>query len=381
MPAPSPNLLSITPEPASGMGMTRSQEQTFRLYSIGIEDFDHELYEIVLPGRTHHHARRAAEILLAATGTRAFKRFDLMGPEAHDFAQEYRSEIPRVLPHLFKAYTVLSEARAHLRNEPELLETIEYQIDHARSLTRPSSGQLRLYLQQKALCKLPLAVRRADELAREPANPFDPSSKLIRTNVSAARAFTQTLSKDALEIAALKSKIQEQYKTARRDISRTARLRCASLRKQINTDFAPNHRSLKRGPDALSADPAQSMKPIGALARETLRKATLKAHQQALRTALAPVLAGKRAALRQADQLHEQFQITDRALQRSAKPDLQRQWRAFASEHARQLHGPAQPASAPEQSKPGFLERIGARAGRLRQQSPAPEQNNLPEPD
>lgn len=363
------------------MGMTRSHEQILRLYSIGLEDFDHELYEIVLPGRTHRHARRAAEILLAATGTRAFKRFDLMGSEPHDLAQEYRSEIPRVLPYLFAAYSVLSDARAQLRNEPDLRGAIEYQIDQARALTRPSPGQLRLYLQQKALGKLPLAVRRADELARKPANPFARASTLTRTLVSAARAFSQALHKDALEVAALKIKIQQEYITARREISRAARKRSHSLRHQINAAFATHYKSLRPAPGALPADPAQSMKPVGALARETLRKATLKAHQQALRTALAPVLAEKRAALRQADQLHERFHKTDRALAQSATPDLQRQWRAFASDHARQLHGPAQPVPSPEQSKPGFLERIGARAGHLRPQSPAPEQNNLPEPD
>lgn len=363
------------------MGMTRSHEQILRLYSIGIEDFDHELYEIVLPGRTHHHARRAAEILLAATGTRAFKRFDLMGSATPDLAQEYRREIPRVLPYLFTAYSVLSDARAQLRNEPDLLDAIEYQIDQARALARPSPGQLRLYLQQKALGKLPLAVRRADELTREPANPFARASTLTRRLVFAARAFSQALRKDALEVAALKTKIQNEYITARREISRAAWQRSHALRFQINATFAPHYKSLRPVRGALVADPALGMQPVASLARQTMRNATLKAHQQALRTALAPVLAEKRAALRQADQLHERFHKTDRALVQSATPDLQRQWRAFASQHTRQIHGPDQPVPIPDQSKHGFLERLSVRAGHLRPQSPAPEQNNLPEPE
>lgn len=363
------------------MGMTRSHEHILRLYSIGVEDFDHELYEIVLPGLSHRHARRAAEILLATTGARAFKRFDLLGSEPQDLAQEYRRTIPRILPYLFAAYSVLTDARAQLRNEPDLRGAIEYQIEQARALARPSPGQLRLYLKQKALGALPLAVRRADDVARVPANPFARASTLTRTLVSAARAFSQTLRKDALEVAALKTKIQQEYITARREISRAAWQRSHALRGEINAAFAPHYKSLRPAPRVLAADPAQSMKPVGVLARETLRQATLKTHQQAIRTALAPVLAEKRAALRQADQLQERFHKTDRALAQSATQDLQRQWRKFASDHARQLHGPAQPVPSPERSKPGFLERIGARAGRLRQQSPAPEQNNLPEPD
>jgi hypothetical protein len=361
--------------------MSREGEGQERLYGIGIEGLDHQLYEIVLPGRTHQHARKAADILYGATGTHAFKPFDLLAEGPSDMGSAYRSALPRILPCLFSAYELLSHARRELRGEPELFEALEYQIDHARRLMRPAPEQLRVYFQHKALTRLPLPVASTKALARRPANPFEPASTLARKNTSAAAAFSRALEKDAQDIAALKARIETEHRLARIDISQAARRRCAALRRQIGAIFSEHYKALKAPPGALSAAPGEGMVPIGALARESLRKATLKAHQQALRTAMAPVLAEKRAALAQADLLRDRFYKTDRALTQSATPDLQRQWRAMASDHARQLHGPAQPEPAPNDRKPGFLERIGARAGALRQHAPAPEQNNLPEPD
>jgi hypothetical protein len=360
--------------------MSREEEGKARLYGIGIEGLDHQLYEIVLPGRTHQHARKAADILYGATGTHAFKPFDLLAEGPSDMGSAYRSALPRILPCLFTAYELLSHARRELRGEPELFEALEYQIDHARRLMRPAPALLRDYFKQRALTRLPpqlgtsLSVRKA-------ANPFQPASKLTRKALSAASAFSRALEKDAQEIGALKARIDNEHRLARTDISREARRRSAALRRQIGAAFAAHYKALKAPPGAISAAPETGMVPIGALARESLRKATVKTHQQALRTAMQPVLAEKRAALAQADQLRDRFYRTDRALTKSATPDLQRQWRAMASDHARQLHGPAQPVPAPNRRKPGFLERIGARAGQLRQHPPAPEQNNLPEPD
>ncbi|MBU1210502.1 MAG: hypothetical protein KJ587_04400 [Alphaproteobacteria bacterium] len=318
---------------------------------------------------------------MGATGTRAFKPFDLLAEGQTDLTAEYRSALPRILPCLFSAYELLSHARRELRAEPNLFETIEYQIDHARSLLRPAPMQLREYLKHRAITRLPSQIGPAHPVLRSPANKFEPASSLARKTASAAAAFSRSIEKDAQEVAALKSRIQNEHRRARTEISQAARRRCAALRRQINAAFADHYKALRAPPGALAAEPGHGMIPIGTLARDSLRKATVKAHQQALRTAIRPVIAEKRAALGQADQLRDQFRKTDRALTQFATTDLQRQWREFASDHDRQIHGPASISPAPDQGKTPFLERIGARAGRLRVQSPAPEQNNLPEPD
>lgn len=362
--------------------MGREEEGRDRLYGIGIEGWDHQLYEIVLPGRTHRHARQAAEILYGATGTKGFKPLDLLAEAQPDLAASYRAALPRILPCLFLAYELLSHARRELRGEPDLFEALEYQIDHARRQVRPTQNQLRKYFQDKALTRLPLPVASTQALARRPSNPFEPASTLARKTTSAAAAFSRALEKDAQEIAALKARIQNEHRLARTAISQAARSRSAALRREVNAAYAAHYKALKTPSEALTAVPGTGMVPIGVLARESLRKATVKAHQKALRTALGPVLAEKKAALARADQLKDRFYKTDRALTQSATPDLQRQWRAMASGRARQIQGPAAlPAPAPSHRQPGFLERIGARADQLRQPSPAPEQNNLPEPD
>ncbi|OYX97966.1 MAG: hypothetical protein B7Y80_17605 [Hyphomicrobium sp. 32-62-53] len=361
--------------------MSREEDRQDRLYGIGIESFDHKLYEIVLPGRSHHHARKAAEILMGATGTRAFEPFDLLAAEPAFLSAAYRSALPRILPCLFSAYELLSHARRELRAEPDLFEALEYQIDHARGLLRPAPKQLREYLKHRAITRLPSQIGPAHPVLRPPANKFEPASKLAGKTASAAAAFSRSIEKDAQEVAALKTRIQTEHRLARTAISQAARSRCAALRHQINAAFADHYKALKIPPGGLAAEPGHGMISIGTLARESLRKATVKAHQQALRTAIRPVIAEKRAALAQADQLRDQFHKTDRALTLSATTDLQRQWRVFAADHDRQIHGPAATPLAPEQKRLEFLERLGARAGQLRPQSPAREQNNLPEPD
>lgn len=360
--------------------MRSSDDISLRLYGVGIEHFDHHLYEIVLPGRTHLHARKAAEILLATSGTAHFKPFDLIASGPANLATEYRAALPRLLPALIAAYGMLSHARSELRAEPELYEALEFQIDAARRLIQPAPSQLRSYLQQRALSRLPLQIKRAQDLSRVPANAFEPNSRIVRSSVSAARAFAQSLEKDAREIAQLKTRIRLEHQLARAQISRAAHDRCANLRSQINAAFAPQYLALKAPAQSLVDRLDQTMTQIGALAREALRKATVQAHQEALRTALRPVIAEKRAALAQADQLHERFLKTDRALNHSSTPGLQQLWRAHSSEHARQTNGPDQTAQ-PNAAKPGFVERLASRAALSRDQRPASEQNNTPEPD
>ncbi|MBX9683213.1 MAG: hypothetical protein K2X41_05435 [Hyphomicrobium sp.] len=360
--------------------MRSSHDTSLLLYGVGIEHFDHHLYEIVLPGRTHLHARKAAEILLATSGTAQFKPFDLMGSGPTDLASEYRAGLPNLLPALLKAYGVLSNARTELRAEPELFEALEYQIDAARRVIKPAPEQLRTFLQQRALCRLPVQIKRAEDLSRTPANGFEPHTRLARSSVSAARAFAQSLEKDAREIAALKTRIHEEHRFARAQISRAAHHRFATIRVQINAAFAPQYQALKAPAQSLVATFDQSMIPIGALAREALRKATVQAHQQALKSALQPVIDEKRAALLQANQLHDRFHNTDRALSQTSTPGLQRLWRALSSEHARQTHGPAS-ITQPHATKPGFIERLASRADLHRDQRPASEQNNHPELD
>ncbi len=360
--------------------MRSSHDTSLRLYSVGIEHFDHHLYEIVLPGRTHLHARKAAEILLATSGTAQFKPFDLIGSWPPDLASEYRAELPKLLPAFFKAYGVLSNARTELRAEPDLFEALEYQIDAARCVIKPAPEQLRIYLHQRTLCRLPVHIKRAEDLSRIPANAFEPKSRLARPSVSAARDFAQSLVKDALEVAALKTRIHEEHRLARAQISRAAQHRCANLRVQISSAFAPQYQALKAPAQSLVATFDQSMIPIGALARAALRKAIVQAHQQALRSALQPVIDEKRAALLQADQLHDRFHKTDRALSQTSTPGLQRLWRELSSDHARQTHGPAS-ITQPHATKPGFIERLASRADLHRDQRPASEQNNHPELD
>ena len=360
--------------------MSRTQDTSLRLYGVGIEHVDNQLYEIVLPGRTHRHARKAAEILLATSGTATFMPFDLMASGPTNLASEYRAALPHLLPALLKAYAVLSSARAELRDEPELFETIEYQIDAARCLITPAPEHLRSYLQQRALCHMPVQIKRAQDVQRTPANAFEPNSSLAQASVSVARAFTKSLEQDAREIAAHKTRIRQEHSLARVQISRNAYHRCATLRSQINAAFSQNYKALKAPAGSLVAIFDQTMTPIGPLARETLRTATIKAHQQAIRTALRPVIVEKRGALLQADQLHDRFHKTDRALSKSSTPGLQRLWRLQSSEHARQIHGPAHSAQ-PSAPKPSFTERLAARAALQRDQRPAAEQNIHPELD
>lgn len=360
--------------------MSRTPDTSLRLYGVGIEHVDHQLYEIVLPGRTHRHARKAAEILLATSGTAPFIPFDLMASGPTNLTSEYRAGLPHLLPALLRAYAVLSNARAELRDEPELFEAIEYQIDAARRLIKPAPAQLRTYLQQRALCHLPVQIKRAQDLPRTPANAFEPKSRLAQSSISAARAFTSSLEQDAREIAALKNRIRQEHILARTQISRNAHHRCAALRLQINAGFSQNYKALKAPAQGLVEIFDQTMTPLGALARQALRTATIKAHQQALRSALHPVIAEKRAALMQADQLHDRFHITDRALSQTSTPGLQRLWRAQSSEHARTIHGPAHSAQ-PHAPKPSFIERLAARAALRRDQRPAAEQDILPELD
>jgi hypothetical protein len=358
-----------------------ADDPTLKLYSIGIEDFDHNLYEIVLPGQSHGHARKAAQILLALTGPQAFKPFEWDAPTELDLRPLYKVAAPSLLPALFAAYDVLAHARSALRSETDLYALIEFQIEQARRIVQPSPALLRSYRVQRALTRLPSQVVNARELKHSPANAFQAASSLPRATVSAAKAFSNRIAQDASEIAALKAKVREEYIQTRKNISGLAKLRITDIRHQVNKSFQPLFKELRAGaPKPLEPALAHTPLRLDAVAQRVVRRTTIKAHQFALRTRLNPALEEKRVALKRADDLHAQFNRTDRALSASVVPDLQRQWRALASGRMRQIYGPDTP-HATRKPDSDFLGRLGARAVELRQQSPAPEQSNLPEPD
>lgn len=360
--------------------MKQNAGHTDRLFSIGIEDFDTQLYEIVLPGRSHAHARHAARALLALTGPKAFRPFDFMETSDQDLKASYKRDAPALLPTLFAAYELLSSARASLKAETELFALIEYQIDQARALTRPSQQALREYFTQKALTRLPLTIVHAASVERKPANTVQANSALPKATLFAARAFSRSIERDAQEIASLKDKVRAEYIAARKSIAGLAQMRINVIRAEVHAAFEPHYKALKTLQRAAPLRPSGEVQSLAALGAHIALLSTIKAQQQLLRTRLKPVLEEKRAAMARADDLHAQFHRTDRALAASNLPDLQRQWRALASDRMRLVHGPATQAVR-DPTDGGFLERIARRAGELRHQTPAPEQDRTPEPE
>jgi hypothetical protein len=358
-----------------------ANDPTLKLYSIGIEDFDRTLYEIVLPGRSHGHARQAAKALLALTGPQAFKAFDWGAPAVTGLSAQYKSGAAALLPTLFAAYDVLSQARAALRSETDLYALVEFQIEQARRIVEPSPTLLRAYRLQRGLTRLPPIVVSARNLQHKPANAFQAASQLPRATISAARAFSRTLEQDARDIAALKASVRSEYIQTRKGISGLAKIRMKDIRAEVNKVFRPAY-TLARASRTRAVAPRRPNGPqrLNVLAQKVVVTATIMAHQRALRTRLKPALEEKRAAFKRADELHAQFERADRALAASALPNLKRQWRALASDRMRQVHGP-QSATPTDKAGPSFLERMALRAGDLRQQSRTTEQNLLPEPD
>lgn len=353
--------------------------QTVKLYALAVEDFDDQVYDIVLPGRSPSHARKAADILLATTGTRSFKSHDLMAPAHPDLRADYTGSAPRLMQSLLEAYALLSGARAALRAEPELFEALEYQIDHARAFVRPEQPQLRAYLTQRALTRLPLAVRPAQDVRRPAANAFEAASSLPRRTISAAKAFSKTIEKDRTEIAALAARVREEYIQTRRSISANAKLRSSQIRAQTNAAFQPHYKLIRtaHAPRAMHNPADTDTRSIGSLSHELVLKTTMKAQQQALKVALKATIDEKYSALKRADDLYQRFHSRDLALATAALPALQKQWRALSDAYSRQTHAQSAPNTPNE---PSFLERLGRKAAELREQTPAPEQDLSPEP-
>jgi|GEM_PF-5943730 len=358
--------------------MIKHGKMKFRLYSVGIEDDDHTLYEIVLPGRTHAHACQAANTLLTFMGPSAFKPFDMMAPHTTDLKSEYVRTAPKLLEQLFDAYDHATFIRSHFPARHQIFKTLEFQIDVARSVTRPTPEKLREYIKHRALNQLPAQINTHGS-SKKPANPFQAHSRLTKEPVKAAKTFSRYVEKDAREIADLRNRITSEHIHARKAISAIAHKKIREARALIAESFAPHFKALRSAPAKQSLNMATGN--LGHHARIAARKAVMKAQQQAFRAAIKPILREKQAALAKADEHRARFSKIDRELALTAQPMLQKQWREISTAHARQKLGPAQPALQPQNQPVSFIDRIAARANQRRAQAPAQEQDNNPEPE
>jgi hypothetical protein len=358
--------------------MNRPGKIKIRLYSVGIEDDDHTLYEIVLPGRTHAHACQAANTLLTFMGPSALKPFDMMAPHTTDLKSEYVRTAPKLLEQLFDAYDHATFVRSDFPPRHHIFKTLEFQIDVARSVTRPAPEKLREYIKHRALNQLPAQINTHGS-SKKPANPFQADSRLTKEPVKAAKSFSRFVENEAREAEAFRRHVNSEIIRARKSISATAQQQVKQVRALIAATFAPHYKALRSTPEKQA--PNSAVGSIGHHARIAARKAVMKAQQQAFRAAIKPILREKQAALAKADEQRARFNKIDRQLTMTAQPVLQKQWREISTAHARQKHGPAQPALEPQKGPVSFMDRIASRANQLRTQIPAQEQDNSPEPD
>lgn len=358
--------------------MIKRGKMKIRLYSVGIEDDDHTLYEIVLPGRTHAHACQAANTLLSFMGPSAFKPLDMMAPHTTDLKSEYARTAPKLLEQLFDAYDHATFMRSHFPARHQIFKTLEFQIDVARSVTRPAPEKLREYIKHRALNQLPAQINTHGS-SKKPANPFHADSRLTKEPVKAAKSFSRFVENETREAEAFRRHVNSEVIRARKSISEIARKRVKEARALIVDTFAPHYKALRSATNKQA--PTTEIGNLGHHARMAARKAVMKAQQQAFRAAIKPILREKQTALAKTDEQRARFNKIDRQLTLTAQPMLQKRWREISTAHARQKHGPAQPALQPQKQPVSYMDRIAARAIQLRAQAPAQEQDNSPEPD
>lgn len=350
------------------------------LYEIEIvPPFGDEL-EIVLPGRTFAHAKRAAEILLATRGHDAFEPMQLV--MNRDLGAIYARNADKLLGHLLHAYDAVYHSAQERRFMAELFDHLEYQIEIASHfVTKIDHRLLQTHTIQRASRQLPDHVIERDPLGRKAHNANAPSPAPKGQAVQAAKRLITTIEKDIRETAALSRQLKREHIDARIAISRAASERATAVRARVNEDFAQHYREVGR----LYAEKALRPEKTHAADRQATLQAVMKSHQKVLRHALKPVHDHKREALAQADQLVSDFHKRNQQLSKWETEWLQQQWRQITASHAREKHQTTQPApsSTPPKTPPDtpFMERLATRARERAAPSPSPEQDNAPTPE
>lgn len=352
-----------------------------RLYDIAIEPPFGDNLEIVLPGQTYEHAKRAAEILLLTRGEAPFDPLDI-SPD-RNLGNIYARKADKLIHHLLAAYDAVYDKAQERRFMAELFDHLEYQIEAAFPFSRNLDRRLlEKFIIQRAARRLPDHVIEGDPLRRKANNTNTPSpitkTKSLRAdrNLSAAKRLIASIENDIHDTAKLTNRVKHEHAQARIAISRAARNRAATVRARIDKDFKTHYREVKR----LRAEKARPPSEKHAIDDHNgTLKAVVRSHQTVLRQALKSVYDHKRNALASADKLLSDFHTRNKQLSKWENDWLRQQWREISDTHFREKHPPSPRADAPAPQP--FMERLAARSRERAAPAPCREQNNGHDPE
>lgn len=371
------NKTSETPIHPSALHM-----KMLRLYDIEIiPPFGDEL-EIVLPGQTYEHAKRAAEILLLTRGEAPFDPIDIS--PGRNLGDIYTRKADKLMHHLLAAYDAVYDKAQERRFMAEMFDHLEYQIEAAFPFSRNVDRRLlERFIIQRAARQLPDQIIEADPLRRKANNANAPSptpkAKGMRADkgLTAAKRLIGSIEKDVHETAQLTDQVKQEHIAARIAISRAASDRAASVRARVNKDFNQHYREVRR----LHTEKTPSGDNHAAREYHGTLKAVVRSHQTVLRQALRSVRDHKRDALATADKVLSDFHARNRQLSKWETDWLRQQWRDISTTHYREKHAPAQTAHIDKPAPQPFMERLASRSRERAAPSPCREQNNGHDPE
>lgn len=342
------------------------------LYDIEIiPPFGDEL-EIVLPGRTYEHAKRAAEILLLTRGEAPFDPLDI-SPN-RNLRDIYARKADKLLHHLLAAYDSVYDKAQERRFMTEMFDHLEYQIEAAFPFSRNVDRRLlEKFIIQRTARQLPDQVIEADRLKRKANNANTPSPASKDRGLRAAKRLIESIETDLHETVQLINQVKHEHIHTRIAISRAARDRATSVRACVNMDFDQHYREVRR----LYAGKTQS----GDNDHQGTLKAVVRSHQTVLRQTLKSVRDHKHEALATADKVLSDFHARNRQLSKWEHDWLRQQWRELSATHYREKHAPDQSAQTKRPAAQPFMERLASRARESAAPAPCREQNNGHEPE